>query len=104
MAHESDELQTHWEDVYRAKSPQAVSWYRPHLDVSVELLMEAGMSATSRVIDVGGGASTLVDDLLDRGLSDVSVIDLSEQALAIAQRRLGDRAQRVKWRTVLAGT
>lgn len=55
------------------------------------------MSANSRVIDIGGGASTLVDDLLERGLRDVSVLDVSEKALSLAQERLGERANTVKW-------
>lgn len=55
------------------------------------------MSANSRVIDIGGGASTLVDDLLDRGVRDVSVLDVSDEALAIARKRLGDRAKEVNW-------
>lgn len=55
------------------------------------------MNPRSRLIDVGGGASTLVDDLLERGLTDVSVLDVSEEALAVAQRRLGERAKKVKW-------
>lgn len=97
MAQQSNDRQAHWQNIYRTKSADSVSWYRPHLDVSLELLTAAGMSATSRVIDVGGGASTLVDDLLDRGLRNVSVLDLSEQALAVAQRRLGARAKLVKW-------
>ncbi|HET9109122.1 MAG TPA: class I SAM-dependent methyltransferase [Steroidobacteraceae bacterium] len=97
MADQRNDRQDHWQNIYRTKSADSVSWYRPRLDVSLELLTAAGMSATSRVIDVGGGASTLVDDLLDRGLRNVSVLDLSEQALAVAQRRLGERAKLVKW-------
>jgi SAM-dependent methyltransferase len=88
---------THWQNVYHRNRAEAVSWYRPHLDVSLELLADAGLSPGSRVIDVGGGASTLVDDLLERGLHDVSVADVCEEALAVAQRRLGDRAQEVHW-------
>jgi SAM-dependent methyltransferase len=97
MVRDSNDRRTHWQNVYRSKSANSVSWYRPHLEASVEILSEAGMSANSRVIDVGGGASTLVDDLLDRGLRDVSVLDASEEALALAQHRLGDRARCVKW-------
>lgn len=89
--------QGHWEDVYRRKDAQGVSWYRPHLDVSLELLRQAGLNPGSRVIDVGGGASTLVDDLLDLGLSDITVLDLSAEALNVAKRRLGDRAEGVHW-------
>jgi SAM-dependent methyltransferase len=87
----------HWESVYRAKSAESVSWYRPHLEVSLELLDRAGVSIASRVIDVGGGASTLVDDLLARSVHEVSVADISAQALTVAQRRLGPRANAVRW-------
>jgi SAM-dependent methyltransferase len=97
MAHQSSDRRAHWQNVYRTRDAGSVSWYRPHLEVSLELLGEAGMSAHSRVIDVGGGASTLVDDLLDRGLRDVSVLDVAEEALSLAQRRLGERAKAVKW-------
>ena len=87
----------HWRDVYRRKASDSVSWFRPHLDVSLRLLDEAGLSARSRVIDVGGGASTLVDDLLARGVTDITVLDLAEEALAVARQRLGDRGANVRW-------
>lgn len=90
--------QDHWESVYRDKDSQAVSWFRPHLDVSLRLLERAGLSTQSRVIDIGGGASTLVDDLLDRGIARIAVLDLSAEALRVAQQRLGDRAAQVDWR------
>ena len=97
MTAESIDRQTHWQKIYRTRTADSVSWYRPHLDVSIELLGLAGLSADSRVIDIGGGASTLVDDLLDRGVRDVSVLDVSDEALAIARKRLGDRAKEVNW-------
>lgn len=89
--------QAHWEKVYQTKPPDSVSWYRQHLDVSLELLELSGQSSTSRVIDIGGGASTLVDDLLDRGMTDVAVLDISEAALAVPQARLGARGTTVNW-------
>jgi SAM-dependent methyltransferase len=87
----------HWQKVYQTKAPDAVSWYRPHLEVSIELLERAGLASDSRLIDVGGGASTLVDDLLARGLRHVTVLDVSAEALAIARRRLGARESEVTW-------
>lgn len=87
----------HWEDVYRNKPSDRVSWYRPHLDMSIELLSRAGAGPESRVIDVGGGASTLVDDLLERGVANITVLDLSEQALELARQRLGNRGSGVRW-------
>ena len=87
----------HWEGVYRSRSADAVSWYRPHLDVSLALLRQAGLYASTRLVDVGGGASTLVDDLLALGLTDVTVLDLSQAALDVARERLGPRGKTVHW-------
>ena len=98
MDHPGADRKNHWETVYRHKPADSVSWYRPHLDVSLELLSQGGMNGRSAVIDVGGGTSTLVDDLLDRGLRDVTVLDVSESALAVSQSRLGERAKLVQWR------
>jgi ubiquinone/menaquinone biosynthesis C-methylase UbiE len=91
------DARSHWDGVYTTKSADQVSWYRPHLEVSLELLVKAGLNERSRVIDVGGGASTLVDDLLDFGVRAVTVLDLSAASLAIARERLGTRAARVNW-------
>lgn len=88
----------HWQGVYAGKASDAVSWYRPHLEVSLALLQAGGLSPASRVIDVGGGASTLVDDLLDRGAAAITVLDLSAAALAVSRERLGARATAVDWR------
>ena len=86
----------HWEDVYTTKASDAVSWYRPHLDTSLRLIDAIGVDAATRVIDVGGGASTLVDDLIARGLRP-TVLDLSAAALAVARTRLAERAVPVEW-------
>lgn len=87
----------HWEQVYDSKPSTRVSWYAPHLERSLGLIERAAEGERARIIDVGGGASTLVDDLLDRGYRAVTVLDLSEQALAVARQRLGDRADEVTW-------
>lgn len=89
--------QEHWEAIYGAKGPQDVSWYRPHLDRSLKFIDEARLSPDAAIIDVGGGASTLVDDLLVRGYDDVTVLDLSEAAITQAKARLGSNAARVTW-------
>jgi SAM-dependent methyltransferase len=94
---QSPDRQIHWQKVYQTKAPDSVSWYRQHLDVSLQLLELAGLSVQSRLIDIGGGASTLVDDLLDRGLKGVNVLDISTAALAVPQARLGERAGEVHW-------
>ena len=87
----------HWQNVYRTKSTDSVSWYRPHLDLSLEILTGAGLCAESRLIDVGAGASTLVDDLIARGVRDITVLDVSADALAVAQRRLGKQGRTPRW-------
>jgi len=74
------EARQHWEQVYRTKRPTEVSWYAPHLDVSLRMIEEAAPERASRIIDVGGGEATLVDDLLERGYSYVSVLDVSATA------------------------
>ncbi len=91
------DLKNHWEEVYATKAPDAVSWYRAHLERSLQLIQRVATSTSSPIIDVGGGESTLVDDLLAAGYADVSVLDISETAIRVARERLGDRAERVHW-------
>jgi SAM-dependent methyltransferase len=86
-----------WEDVYRQKSASEVSWYQPHLRQSLLLISEAKLPTTASIVDVGGGASTLVDDLLAQDFTDLTVIDLATSALVQSQNRLGDRAKSVRW-------
>lgn len=88
---------THWDNVYQAKQPAQVSWFRPHLDVSIELLERAGLSRDTRIIDIGAGASTLIDDLLARGVQWVTALDISAAALQLTRDRSGDRAMQVRW-------
>ena len=83
---------THWEDVYQSKAVDEVSWYRPHLDVSLGLIENAAPDRGSAIIDVGGGEATLVDDLVARGYGDVTVLDISEAAIEVAKARLGPAA------------
>ncbi|MFC3070493.1 class I SAM-dependent methyltransferase [Phenylobacterium soli] len=87
----------HWESVYRSKAMDEVSWYRPHLDVSLRLIERAAPDLGSAIIDVGGGESTLVDDLVARGYRDLTVLDISPAALDVAQARLGAAATSVHW-------
>ena len=92
-----EQQKPHWDTIYRQKRPGEVSWYQPHLTRSLQLLANAGLRPESRIIDVGGGASTLVDDLLDQGVTDITVLDISGHALAAAKARLGKRAEPVTW-------
>jgi SAM-dependent methyltransferase len=87
----------HWEQVYSTRATDAVSWFQPRATVSLELIRATGVPTTAALIDVGGGASTLVDDLLALGYADLTVLDLAGAALDAAQRRLGPRADRVTW-------
>ncbi len=86
----------HWERIYGAKQATQVSWYAPHLGRSIAMIRAVADTAAD-IIDVGGGASTLVDDLLALGYTKVSVLDVSSTALAVSEKRLGARAGRVKW-------
>ena len=88
---------THWEKVYSSNAPTAVSWYQPEAHLSLELIKRAEPRRDAPIIDIGGGASTLVDGLLDAGYRDVTVLDIAPTALSIAKRRLGDRANVVQW-------
>jgi SAM-dependent methyltransferase len=86
----------HWEKIYTSKGANEVSWFRPHLERSLTFLEAARVGRRAAVIDVGGDASTFVDDLLDRGYENLTVLDLSQTALD-ARGRLGERASRVRW-------
>ena len=85
----------HWTSIYKTKSADNVSWFQPHLENSLKLISQTTLSA-GNIIDVGAGASTLVDDLLKRGF-EVTVLDISSDALKISQERLGETAKHVKW-------
>jgi ubiquinone/menaquinone biosynthesis C-methylase UbiE len=87
----------HWESVYRTKDSNSVSWFRARLDVSLRLLKQAGANQYSRIIDVGAGASTLIDDLLALGVQRITALDLSAASLEITKRRLGARGTAVNW-------
>jgi ubiquinone/menaquinone biosynthesis C-methylase UbiE len=83
----------HWENVYETKSPTDVSWFQPHLQKSLELIDAAGLNADAHIIDVGGGASTLMDDLLERGFKKLTVLDISAKALEDTKKRLCDKGR-----------
>jgi len=87
----------HWEKIYTDKAPNAVSWYRPHLEKSLELIEQWAPGKSASIIDVGGGESTLADDLVARGYENVTVLDISQAAIDVSRKRLGAASQRVFW-------
>jgi ubiquinone/menaquinone biosynthesis C-methylase UbiE len=97
LGQERSVSQSHWESVYRSKPADAVSWYAPHLNDSLHYIRQANPGRHASILDVGGGESTLVDDLLGAGYDRVAVLDLSAHALAVCRDRLGERAARVDW-------
>ncbi len=90
-------IKAHWEQIYAAGDADAVSWFQSEPTPSLDLIATASVAPDAAILDVGGGASLLVDRLLDRGFSSLSVLDVSGQALAMAKARLGPRAASVKW-------
>lgn len=87
----------HWESIYAKKNPAEVSWYQSHPQHSLSLIGDTGIGTAASIIDVGGGASTLVDHLLLEGYRDITVLDIARSAIEQAEDRLGDRSQQVTW-------
>ena len=87
----------HWQHIYEAKVPTQVSWYQEHAQFSLQFIQKTGIQRTGHIIDVGGGASTLVDDLVTAGFQHITVLDISATALQLARERLGARAVDVNW-------
>jgi 2-polyprenyl-3-methyl-5-hydroxy-6-metoxy-1,4-benzoquinol methylase len=88
---------THWEHIYETKAPTQVSWYQEHARFSLQYIRNTGIQKTDAIIDVGGGASTLVDDLVADGYQQISILDVSAVALQLARQRLGTHAVKVNW-------
>lgn len=97
MNSESAGDQAHWEHIYQNRRTTEVSWYREHLEISLQLIVKACPDTNSDIIDIGGGSSTLVDDLIQMDYRNVSVLDISNTALENARKRLGVSAPRVHW-------
>ena len=93
----SMQSKSHWEKIYETKDATKVSWFQEHPELSFQFIEQTGMDKTGQIIDVGGGASTLVDDLLANGYEHVTVLDISGAALQVAQQRLGPLASKVTW-------
>ena len=88
---------THWEHIYATNAESAVSWFEESTTVSLELIEACQIAPSDAIIDIGAGASRLVDALLDKGFEDVTALDFAENALACAKARLGPRASLVTW-------
>jgi len=91
------DAERHWEHIHQTNAPTEVSWYQPEARLSLELIRRVAPDRAAPIIDVGGGASTLVDGLLDAGYRHATVLDLSPTALARARQRLGPRASSATW-------
>ena len=94
---QNESRQAHWEGVYTQKSESEVSWFQENPAPSLELIKKVGATAASAIIDIGGGISRLVDNLVDRGFEDVTVLDLSDAAIQAAKARLKGRAAQARW-------
>lgn len=87
----------HWENIYSTNALENCSWYEPDPLASLEFIEQSGISKSAKIIDIGGGDSYLADRLLEKGYTDITVLDISNVALDRAKRRLGDKAGKVKW-------
>ncbi len=91
------DIPAHWKQIYASKAPRETSWYAPHLETSFAWMVEAVENKAEAIIDVGGGESTLVDDLLRAGYTNLTVMDIADGALRNAQQRLGAASASVQW-------
>ncbi len=92
-----ENVREHWQQVYRERQADEVSWYQAHPSISLRLIEATGVGADAPVIDIGGGASRLVDCLRERGFGDLTVLDVAASALEVARGRLGAMADEVTW-------
>lgn len=88
---------SHWEHIYETKDVTQVSWFQLHPELSLQFIEATGVTKTAQIIDVGGGASTLVDDLLNDGYQNITILDISKAALEVARQRIGPFADNVRW-------
>jgi SAM-dependent methyltransferase len=89
----------HWKSIYTKKDATKVSWFQEHADTSLRIIQQSENNKKARIIDIGAGASPLVDDLLSAGYINIDVLDISTEALIIAQKRLGDEQEKIVWRS-----
>jgi 2-polyprenyl-3-methyl-5-hydroxy-6-metoxy-1,4-benzoquinol methylase len=91
------DAKNHWSQIYETKASNQVSWYQDHARLSLDFIHRTGVEKAGQIIDVGGGASTLVDDLVEDGYQHISVLDISSEALNVARQRLGTKASAIQW-------
>jgi SAM-dependent methyltransferase len=91
------DARSHWEHVHATRDPKQVSWFRPHLERSLELIERAAPDRRASIVDVGAGQSTLVDDLLRLGYEDITVLEISQAALDALKERVGQPGAAVQW-------
>src|SRR4051812_31983898 len=91
------ERQAHWDNIYATKPANSLSWFQPSARPSLQMIRATDIERTTPIIDVGGGASVLVDELLDEGFDDVTVLDVAAPALRVSEQRLGSRAGLIHW-------
>ena len=94
---ESFDRKKHWETIYSTKQLDEVSWYQPNPETSLNIIKELNVPKTSSIIDIGGGDSFLVDNLLELGYQNITVLDISKKALERAKLRLGEKSKHVRW-------
>nr|WP_315026233.1 class I SAM-dependent methyltransferase [uncultured Chryseobacterium sp.] len=93
----ANDQKTHWENVYETKNPDQVSWTQKKPQTSLDFINSCGLGKEAKIIDIGGGDSNLVDFLLEEGYKNITVLDISAQALEKAKQRLGKAADQVQW-------
>ncbi|WP_312090409.1 class I SAM-dependent methyltransferase [Chryseobacterium sp.] len=94
---ENFDRKSHWENIYKSKPLETVSWYQPNPESSLNFIKEFNLPKTAKIIDIGGGDSFFVDHLLDLGYEDITVLDISDASIERAKSRLGNNASKVKW-------
>ncbi len=87
----------HWDNVYASKQSEDLTWYQQHERISLDIIKNVAPNITSNIIDIGGGSSTLIDDLLNTGYRNLSVLDLSSEALSTSKKRLAERNSVISW-------
>lgn len=91
------DYKAHWQNIYATKDFENVSWYQKYPKTSVRLIEESNLPKDAAIIDIGGGDNYLVDALLELGYTNITVLDISENAIERAKKRLGDKANSVNW-------